>query len=187
MDSMPAKDFLDKYVSAYGETWSSTFGWMVEGQPSAKHMAAFIDDLEIYGQQNPVLVDKSGMVSEGHRRALALNVLGADIEYSNIIPAAPRKDQVWYAEFHIDSQEDEDNVETFLDAYLSFRIDDDWVEPTDAGFLNGLVVVEMFVPSGEPIARRLDFYITERLKVHAGVDVGTTKIMSHSEVDEDAE
>lgn len=185
MNSIPARDFLNKYVSAYGAPWEEVFDEMTNSQPCAKHMAEFIDDLERHGQQVPVFVDPDGMVSEGNKVALALSILDKKISFLNSNPPDASDDQVWVVEFETDSGVDEKGL-SHLNDYLSFRVEDDWVYPLDAAWEDGETMVLMYCPSGQYTADRLAPIITERLQRMAGVMISGFHVSAYDRVDGEA-
>lgn len=188
MSTLPAREFLDRFVNAYGQTWESLFFELTSEPECAQHMAEFIDDLERYGQQEPAYVDERGMVADGNRLVMALAILNETVEFEMSREPVPRPDQFWEIEFSIDEDEiSADRLFDHLDCYLSFRVDGDWVQPLDAGYMDGEVSVTMFCPSGEYTADRLSSAISERLHRLAGVYVGNIYVSAVAVDDETAE
>lgn len=184
MNTLPAKDFLQRFTSAYGMQWNEVFDEYTKKPPCAKQMAEFIDDLEMYGQQTPVYVDKDGMVAEGNKLCLALFVLGENIEYSTAPPPEEDENQIWILEFDIDSEVGAEFYGHLID-YLSFRIDDDWVYPMDAHIEDDSVMVEMHCASGESVSNRLGFIVSDRLHTRAGISISGVRVSAPEWVDED--
>ena len=186
MNTLPAREFLERFVNAYGQTWESLFFDLIDTPPGAKHMAEFIDDLEEHGQQEPAYIGKDGLVLEGNRIALALAVLNKDISFTFDEFPAPDADEFWDLEFTVESGDDEALFNN-LDAYLSFRVENDWVAPWSAGMMNGEATVVMHCPSGEYTAERMALLISDRLERLAGVKVSGVYVCATVLDDEAAE
>ena len=168
MDTLPAREFLERFVNAYGQTWEALFFDLTENSHGAKHMAEFIDDLERYGQQTPAYIDTDGLVLEGNRVALAMAVLNANINFTFEHPPTPDISDFWDVEFTVDTG-DEVTLFNNLDSILSFRVEGDWVTPWSAGMMDGEATVVMHCPSGQYTADRLAPLISDRLQRLAGV------------------
>lgn len=184
MKSLPAKDFLQRFTSAYGMQWNEVFDEYTKHAPCAKQMAEFIDDLEMYGQQTPVYVDKDGMVAEGNKMVVALNVLGEKVSYIHGLPPDEDEGQIWILEFDVMSEVDPEFYTHLVD-YLSFRIDEDWVMPLDANIEDDSVMVEMYCPTGESVANVLAGIVADRLHRTAGVSITGVRVSAPVWVDED--
>lgn len=185
MNILPAREFLEQFVNAYGQTWEALFFEFTSGPEHAKHMAELIDDLERYGQQVPARVDKRGLVADGNRVAMALAVLDENIEFEFGREPVPNTNQFWEIEFALD-EEDAEQFFDNLECYLSFRVEDDWVKPLDAAYMDGEAYVTMFCPSGEYTADRLPAAISERLHRLTGVYVGNLYVSAVGVDDEPA-
>lgn len=170
MNTLPAREFLERFVNAYGQTWESLFFDLIETPAGAKHMGEFIDDLEKHGQQEPAYIDKDGLVLEGNRIALALAVLDQSINFTFDDFPVPNRDEFWDLEFTVESG-DETDLFNNLDAYLSFRVGSDWVGPWSAAMTDGEATVVMHCPSGEYTADKMAAMISDRLERLAGVTV----------------
>lgn len=183
MNTLPAKEFLDRFITAYGETWEELFDSLTEHPPCAKHLAEMIDDIERYGQQNPIFVDKDGMVSDGHTVAVALTILGEEVKFVMADAPDPEPEQLWEVEFEVDDSDFADAFDHLQD-YLSFRVEGDWVQPLTAMSQDGEVTIVMFCPGGEYTADRMLPEISERLQRLAGVSVSGAYV-SQLVLDED--
>lgn len=181
---LPAREFLTRFTNAYGETWEELFFDLTADAPCAKHFAELINDLEEYGQQTPVYVDKHGMVIDGNRVAMCLGILEMDVEYTIGDPAPLSEDQVFALEFDIDDC-DEDFL-NHLDSYLSFRFEEDWIMPIDMSVEDEDVTVVIFCPSGQYTADRITPVISERLERIAGASIGALRVSAYEALDEDA-
>lgn len=187
MDTLPAREFLERFINAYGQTWEALFFDIIKTPAGAKHMGEFIDDLEEHGQQEEAFIDKDGVVLEGNRIALALAVLNKDIKFTfDEFPIAHGY-QFWTLEFQIESGDEKDILNN-LDSYLSFRVGKDWVTPWHVeADEDGEVAVVMHCPSGEYTADRMVPIISERLRRLAGADISGVYVSATVLDDEAAE
>lgn len=188
MYSIPAKEFLERFTNAYGETWQELFFDLTSEAPCARHFAELIDDLEEYGQQETAYVDKDGIVMEGNRIAMCLAILGKDINYVVANPAEAEPNQFFTVDFEVafGSQKEEREFFNHIDDYFSFRAGDDWVTPVDAVGEDGYVMVVLHCPSGQYTADRLPPIITDRLLRLAGVSMEALRVSEAEWLDEDA-
>lgn len=182
---MNANDFMNHYFTAYGESWDETFRDFIGHPLCAKHMAEFIDDIEIYGQQNPVYIDRQNMVINGHRIVLALGIMNRDVDFVRAPAPTPLDNQLWDVEFEILHGATEDFF-NHLGDILSFRFEDEWIEPLDAMLFESEVCCTLHVKAGEHAADRLAPTITDRLRRLGGVSVTGMRISLAEAVDEDA-
>jgi len=187
MNILKARDFIDRYVSGYGAPWEEVFSDMIRNKACAQHMAELIDDLERYGQQTLAVVDHTGMVSDGNAIAISLAILDEDIEFTVGAEPMPEDHQVWVLEFEADGKVPEEVFDS-LYAYLSFRVEDDWVYPLDADFSDesGEFTVLMLCPSGEYTAERLSPYIYDRMNNLAGLSISAVHVYDPAGVDGEA-
>ena len=170
MNSLPAQDFANRFVSSYGAGWNEVLTMLTNGVPCAKHMAEFIDDIEFFGQQTPVYVDETGCVEEGNRIVLAQCILDREIEFK-MEPSPPFDAQeLCTVEFDIE-QGDVKNLEYHASDYLSFRADRDWVSLIDFSVDEEDGVALLHCPSGQYTADRIEPLFSRRLEGMAGVRV----------------
>lgn len=186
MNSMPASEFLDRYTSAYGAPWAEVFYDFTRNKMTAKHMAELIDDLEQYGQQSPVYVDKTGMVKKGNHLAMALGVLGEEISFEEGSEITIMDSQVWEVEFRVDAG----NFKALckhLHAVLGFRFETDWIYLIDAAWDKDSKEVSaiLVVPSGELVGDRIAPEISRRLETLGGVSASGVRVSLFEAVDED--
>lgn len=185
MKTLPAREFVTKYVSGYGETWSETFVELTKEQPCAKHMAEFIDDVEMYGQQNPVYVDEDGCVTEGNKLVLANYIMDRDVDFVLADPPEPDESQLVVLEFDVEYGSIK-YLMTHISEFLSFRIDNEWVYPLDGGAQDNEVFVIMYCEPGISAAASLAYAVTERLEKLAGVGIIGLSVDEVEVVDDEA-
>lgn len=186
MNITPASDFISRYVNAYGESWSETFGHYTSSPTRAKAMAELIDDLEANGQRSKVYVSQSGMVIEGHKIVLASYVIGNDIEFVEL--AADSDVEIEGEPYSVQFDIVSGGYEFFndIDALFSFRCGDDWVIPLDAELDESSEDADVLIlcPGGEKTADMVAATIADRLQRLAGVEITAVRVSAH--VDEDA-
>lgn len=184
MNVMPANEFLTMHTSAYGMSWKELFDLMISHPYAAKHMAEFIDDVEIYGQQTPVYVDREGMVSEGNKLAMALDLLGMDVEYEYSDYPDDEPGQLWIVEFEHDNALSVDVIDNLV-SILSFRVESDWVVPIDGDVGPEEGVIIMLCESGAGTASRLPQIVYERL-ARVGAKIHSVQCSEYTPVDDEA-
>lgn len=186
MESLPAQDFANRFVSAYGAGWNEVFTMVTNERPCAQHMAEFIDDIEFYGQQTPVYVDDTGCVESGNRIVLAQCILDGNIDFK--VEPSPYFDaqELCVVEFDIESG-DIDNLQRHAADYLSFRADRDWVDLVDFQVDGDEGFAVLHCPSGQYTADRIEPLISRRLEGIAGVPVMGLRVsmLDPASVDDD--
>lgn len=186
MESLPAEEFVKRYVSAYGESWNEVLSMMTEEAPCAKHMAEFIDDIEAHGQQTPVYIDETGCVSEGNKIVLAQQIMNQDILFKYGPEPEPNVDNLFIVEFDVESGNMK-YLKKHASEFFSFRVGPDWVYPFDANGEDDEFYAVMYCPSGGYIADRLEPVLAHRLPIVSGIDPISFRVsqLDVAEVDED--
>lgn len=182
MYNIPAKEFLDRFANAYGETWEGLFFGITDHPMCAKHMSELIEDIDEYGQQTPAFVDNDGLVTDGNRVAIALAILDKNINYEVANPPEILENQIYEVEFDLESGNHSDFRDHLYDIF-SFRAGDEWVYPVDAESAGDSYIVFMYCPGGEITSNIVGSMINSRTESR-GFSLSAIRV-SPLEVDED--
>lgn len=184
MNTISAREFLDRFSNPYGETWEEFFFNSTEDELCAKGMGELIEDIDEHGQQEPVYVDKEGMVDDGCRVAVALAIMGKPVDFVMGEFPGYEPENIFEVDFILESGEAERLVNHSKDL-LSFRFGNDWVsclwgddDPDDEH------TYLIYCPGGTYAADRIVPLINSRLEA-AGFDVSGIRVAQadFSEVD----